>query len=124
LHGQPIRKLEVTMVLNTGMILLRILICIQSLRGRCAGGVQRPSESKCRARQLLPLARRTEVLLYRSSPGESAEDGHSFGLPCSSTTSDFEPGGKTCNDFRNSMTSPCFSGDNCSNFVRESSASP
>jgi hypothetical protein len=24
-----------------------------------------------------------------------------FGLPCSSTTSFFEPGGKTCSDFKN-----------------------
>jgi hypothetical protein len=31
------------MALNTVMILLRIHICIRGLRGRCAGGVQRPS---------------------------------------------------------------------------------
>jgi hypothetical protein len=31
------------MVLNTGMILLRVLICIRGLRGRCADGVKRPS---------------------------------------------------------------------------------
>ncbi len=34
-------------------------------------------------------------LLYRSPSEESADGGHSFGLPCSSTTSDFEPGGRT-----------------------------
>jgi hypothetical protein len=65
-----------------------------------------------------------QVLPYRSSPEESDDGDHSFELPYSSTTSDFAPGGKTCNDFRNSITSLCFSGDNCSNFLRESSASP
>ena len=51
---------------------------------------------------------------YISLCEESPEGGQAFGFPCSSTTSDLEPGGKTCRDFKNSIKSSCKFGDRAS----------
>ena len=61
---------------------------------------------------------------YRSSFEESVDGGYSFGLPCSSTTNDFEPGGNTCSDLKNSMRSFCRSGCKASNANRWEIPSP
>ena len=66
---------------------------------------------------------------YRSLAGDlssngDSEGGQRFGLPCSSTTSDFEPAGRICKDFRNSMTSFCCSADKASKARLSFRASP
>ena len=55
---------------------------------------------------------------YRSSCEECPDGGHSFRLPCSSITRDFAPGGKTCSDFKNSITSSWRSAGRASNALR------
>ena len=55
---------------------------------------------------------------YRSPCEERPDGGHSLGLPCSSITTDFEPGGKTCSDFKNSITSSWRSAGRVSNASR------
>jgi hypothetical protein len=60
---------------------------------------------------------------YRSRPADLSSElnssgGQCFGLPCSSTTSDSVPGGRICNDFKNSIRSFFSSAVSLSNACR------
>src|SRR6516164_10657897 len=70
------------------------------------------------------LSKALVLVPYRSSSEEPSDGGQFFASPRSSTTRDFEPGGKTCRDFKNSMRLFCWSGGRASNANRWESASP